>query len=103
MSPAWRQGTGRGVVEWAAKMIYRAYFEEMDRKIQEAGVAELLEIRKSALDKAGGAEQLLIASVEKGQIPWREDAAFIYRKRMEWAAECCLRLAAIYGKSVVGA
>ena len=89
--------------ERKCKMIYRAYFEEMDRKIQEAGVAELLEIRKSALDKAGVAEQLLIASVEKGQIPWREDAAFIYRKRMEWAAECCLRLAAIYEKSVVGA
>lgn len=78
-------------------MIQKAYFEEMDRKIQEAGVAELLEIRKSVLADARSAEELLVANAEKGEIPWSEDAAFIYHKQMEWAAACCLRLAAIYG------
>lgn len=79
-------------------MINMAYFQEMDRKIQEAGVAELLEIRKSALADARSAEELLVANAEKGEIPWREDAAFIYHKQMEWAAACCLRLSAIYGE-----
>lgn len=78
-------------------MINMAYFEEMAKKIQEAGVAELLEIRKTALADARSAEELLVANAENGEIPWREDAAFIYHKQMEWVAACCLRLSAVYG------
>ena len=79
-------------------MINMAYFEERDKKIQEADAAELLEIRKSALEGARSAEELLMANVDRGEIPWREDAAFVYHTQMEWAAACCLRLAAIYGE-----
>ena len=79
-------------------MINMAYYEAMDRKIQQAGVAELLEIRKSALVDAKCAEELLVENAEKGELPWREDAAFAYHKQMEWGAACCLRLSAIYGE-----
>ena len=77
-------------------MINIEYFNEMDRKISQAGVRELLEIRKEVLSEAAKIEESVLEAADEGVICWVEDEAFVYRKQMEWVAKCCERLATLY-------
>ena len=77
-------------------MINIEYFNEMDRKISQAGVRELLEIRKEVLSEAAKIEESVLEAADEGVICWVEDEAFVYRKQMEWVAKCCERLSTLY-------
>ncbi len=73
-------------------MINIEYFNEMDRKISQAGVRELLEIRKEVLSEAAKIEESVLEAADEGVICWVEDEAFVYRKQMEWVAKYANRM-----------
>jgi len=79
-------------------MINIGHFEEIEKKIPTASVAELLKIRAEALADAEFTEQVLLNGEAAGEIDWREDAAIIYDYDMRFVAACSLRLAQRYGE-----